>query len=685
MIFASLLMATLGLTEPESPADSSAYKRVDLDEVTITEFKENRHNLTPTSISTASSRLLTTQEVTSLKELTAIMPNFFMPDYGSRQSSPVFIRGIGAKTKSPAVGFYVDDVPHFENSAFDIEMNDISSVEVYRGPQGTLYGRNAIGGIIAVHTMSPLDRQGTRVKLGYGSKNDVVAQFSNATKLSPTLAFSVAGGYHHNDGFFLNHGTGDKADAISSGMGRLTLVWKPAQLWTLRLNSMLDYSDQNGYPYSKYDSEKKEFAPIDYNRNSTYWRLISTSGFNARYVGSHVSFNSQTSFQFIKDHQTMDQDYTPKDLYYVTNNIRQRMVSQDFTLKSNDEGRYQWIVGLFGMIQDADNDFQVDYIASDYSTPTTYGLPVYAMAVYHQSSYNIWRGLSATAGLRFDYEYAKADYNRDKRTISTGEIANMRRFDAKLHYNQFTPKFSLQYLTTEGNLYYASVVRGYKAGGFNQTIETEDDRTYDPEYNWNYEVGTKLSFWHGRLSTELALFYIDWRHQQVNHLVPGLGNVLKNAGHSNSKGLELTLTARPVQGLLMQMSYGYTYAQFLSYKKSDKLDYSGNMLPMVPRHTLAVNGSYIIDPHSRLVDHITVSAGLTGVGKIYWAEDNDVSQSFYALLNAKVAVTKGAFTWELWGKNLTDTRYCAFWFKSSAGFAQQGRPISWGTSIVMNF
>lgn len=683
MPFTSWLLCAAAVAANETPMDSSTYRRVDLDEVTVTEFKENRHNLTPTSISTANARLLGDLEVTSLKELTAVMPNFYMPDYGSRQNTPIFIRGIGAKTKSPAVGFYVDGVPHFENSAFDIDMNDIADVEVYRGPQGTLYGRNTIGGLISVHTRSPLDYQGTRVKMGYGSRNDVVAQLSNHTKLSDRLGFSVAAGYHHNDGFFRNHATGDKADAIGSGMGRLSLVWKPAALWTLRLSSMLDYSDQNGYPYGRYDHDTREVSPVDYNRTSTYRRLISTSGLNARYDGRRVSFSSQTSYQFIKDRQGIDQDFTPADLYFVNNKIRQNMVSQELTLKSSHAGRYQWIVGAFGMVQNVHNTVETQYLSKDYSTPTYYRIPVYAMALYHQSSYNIWRGLSATVGLRFDYEYSKDDYRKDKLVLTSGDVSTTSAFDARLHFNQFTPKFSLQYLTTGGNLFYASVVRGYKAGGFNQSIQEESDRTYRPEYNWNYEVGTKLCLLSGRLTTELSFYYIDWRHQQVNQTVPGVGNILHNAGHSNSKGLELAVAARPTAGMLLQLSYGYTYAQFLSYKKSETVDYAGRMLPMVPRQTLALNGSYGFDPHSHLADRITVSAGLTGIGKIYWAEDNDVAQPFYALLGAKVSATKGIVTWELWGKNLTDTKYNTYWFKSSAEYAQRGRPASWGTSIVV--
>ena len=156
MLCTILLLASCALDGGAGTADTAAIRTMGLDEVTVVEFKQNKRNLAPSSVSTADARFLNNQEITSLKELTAVMPNFFIPDYGSRQNTPVYIRGIGAKTKGPAVGFYVDGVPHFENSAFDIDMFDVESVAVLRGPQGTLYGRNAIGGIINVHTLSPL-------------------------------------------------------------------------------------------------------------------------------------------------------------------------------------------------------------------------------------------------------------------------------------------------------------------------------------------------------------------------------------------------------------------------------------------------------------------------------------------------------------------------------------------------
>lgn len=682
----ALLIATLTLNGATGiNPDSSANKNVPLDEIVVTDFKQNKRNLTSTAVSTINVQQLHNQQIVNLKELTAVMPNFYMPDYGSYANTPVYIRGIGTKSKGSAVGFYVDGVPHFESSAFNIDLSDIATVNVFRGPQGTLYGRNTIAGIINVYTHNPLDYQRTRIKVGYGRYNDFIAQASNYAKISEKFGISTVVSYHHNDGMFTNHFLNEKADKLNEGEGRIGFYWRPTTNWLLHLNSTLTYSEQNGYPYAPYDIVKDELLPISYNRNSTYRRLISSTGLNAQYENNHISFNSQTSYQFIKSHQGLDQDFTPQDVYFVDNSYHQNMLSQELTLKSNDKGRYQWIIGLFGMLLHSNQFAETSYFTRDFSTPTTYKNPTAGYAIYHQSSYNIWRGMSATVGLRFDYEHAKTTYNQDKTTLSTGVTTHAKDFVSSASFRQFTPKFTLQYLTNKDNLYYISITRGYKPGGFNTIFKTDAERTYDPEYSWNYEVGTRLKFLNGRLTAEADLFYIDWRHMQTTYTVPGVGNVIANAGHTDSKGFELSLAYHPIKSLQLNLNYGYTHARYLEYKKSAREDFSGNRLPMVPNHTLSLNGTYTIMP-AGWFDKIIFNTGLTGLGRIYWADDNIVRQNFYATLNAKVSLTKGIFTWEVWGKNLTATDYMAYGFKASQGnYAQRGKPLTFGTAVSVSF
>ena len=682
-----LLTSFLGTAVPND-ADSTVFKTVGLSEVTVVEFKKTKENLATNSVSIVDSGFVNRHELQSITELTAVVPNFYMPEYGSKQNTPVYIRGVGAKTKGSAVGFYVDGIPHFENSSFDVDMSNIASVTVFRGPQGTLYGRNAIGGIINVTTVSPLTYQGTQFKLGYGSHNDALFQFSHYNKLGSKVGYSVAGGYHYNEGFHRNMFTNEYADQLKDAYGRVALVWLLDNKWFLRVNSMLDYSNQGGYPYGKYNRLTGETEPVNYNRYSSYRRLLSTSGLNISYAGENISFSSQTAFQYIRDRQGIDQDFTSNDTYFVKNRLKQTMLSQEFILKSNNSSRYQWLWGAFAMTQHINNTVETQYITKDNAFPTHYRIPVNALAIYHQSTIKLFSGFSFIAGLRWDYENSTLKYLRETYQLSTdGARTEVKNVNSSLHFNQITPKFALQYQDERNNnSYYFSVTRGYKAGGFNQTFQKEEETSFGPEYNWNYELGGKVHLLKDKLYAEAALYYIDWRQQQVNQTVPGVGNVIHNAGHSSSKGFELALNSSPLKNLSITLSYGYTYAKFIEYQKSAKLNYSGNMLPMVPRNTLSCSASYALYPSSTsFIDKIVLTAGLTGIGKIYWAEDNEVAQNFYALLNAKISITSGIFTWECWGKNITDTHYNTYCFKSSADYAQVGKPAYFGTSLLVKF
>ncbi len=682
-----LLTSFLGTAVPND-ADSTVFKTVGLSEVTVVEFKKSKENLATNSVSVVDSGFINRHELQSITELTAVVPNFYMPEYGSKQNTPVYIRGVGAKTKGSAVGFYVDGIPHFENSSFDVDMSNIASVMVFRGPQGTLYGRNAIGGIINVTTVSPLTYQGTQFKLGYGSHNDALFQFSHYNKLGAKVGYSVAGGYHYNDGFYRNMFTNEYADQLKDAYGRVALVWLLDNKWFLRVNSMLDYSNQGGYPYGKYNRLTGETEPVNYNRYSSYRRLLSTSGLNISYAGENISFSSQTAFQYIRDRQGIDQDFTSNDTYFVKNRLKQTMLSQEFILKSNNSSRYQWLWGAFAMTQHINNTVETQYITKDNAFPTHYRIPVNALAIYHQSTIKLFSGFSFIAGLRWDYENSTLKYLRETYQLSTdGARTEVKNVNSSLHFNQITPKFALQYQDERNNnSYYFSVTRGYKAGGFNQTFQKEEETSFGPEYNWNYELGGKVHLLKDKLYAEAAIYYIDWRQQQVNQTVPGVGNVIHNAGHSSSKGFELALNSSSLKNLNIALSYGYTYAKFIEYQKSATLSYSGNMLPMVPRNTLSCSASYALYPScTSFIDKIVLTAGLTGLGKIYWAEDNEVAQNFYALLNAKISITSGIFTWECWGKNITDTHYNTYCFKSSADYAQIGKPAYFGTSLLVKF
>ena len=149
----------------------------------------------------------------------------------------------------------------------------------------------------------------------------------------------------------------------------------------------------------------------------------------------------------------------------------------------------------------------------------------------------------------------------------------------------------------------------------------------------------------------------------------------------------LTSWKPKVNGLMVQVNYGFTHATFKDYKDERRgIDYSGNFLPMVPRHTFAVGADYTIPNPCRHIDRFTVSANYTGTGRILWKEDNKVSQPYYGLLNAKVSATKDFITFAIWAKNMTGADYSAFYFETGGkGLAQKGRPFTIGGNIQLSF
>ena len=681
-----LFICTAGVRANNTePVDTTVASNLRMEEITVIGFKQDARGQDPLAVTSLSKSFMRNAEMSSIKDLGYTVPNFFIPEYGTRQNSPVFVRGVGSKTNGPTVGFYVDGVPHMERSSFDDDLFDLSSLEVLRGPQGTLYGRNCIGGIINAYTHSALEYQGTRVKLSYGKYNDAGMNMYHYGKISDNLGYAVNGSYRHNDGYFTNAFDNSKVDKFNEGFVRGRVFWKPAERWTLTADISYRNSDQGGYPYAVYNVETEETGEINYNRYSSYLRQLTTAGLNALYEGDGFQLNSQTAYQYIDDHMGIDQDFTARDLYWVKQGVRQNIFSQELTVKSTTDSRYQWMVGVFFFNDGYKKSLSTTYISKDYCTPKFYDTPTTGVSLYHQSSLDIVGGLQAQVGLRFDYEHAHEDYKAYRTAAWATELGSpVDVYDSKLSFTQLTPKFTLRYLTESNELFYASLTRGYKTGGFNSTFLQDDERTYKPEYNWNYEVGTKVSFLNHALDAEVTLFYVDWRHQQITQTIAGVGNITRNAGHSESKGVEVGLTVRPVQPLTFNLNYGYTYAHFKDYKRSETIDYSGNVLPLVPRHTLSLNGSYTLLPNNSVLDRLVFSAGLNGMGKIYWNEDNAVAQKFYTLLNAKVSATFGKLTWEVWGKNLTDTDYLTYYFKAGSAMGQKGRPMSFGTSVIID-
>ena len=684
------------------------------------------------------------ERVLSVKDLTAVVPNFYQPDYGSRMTSSIYVRGFGARIDQPVVGVNVDEIPYLNKNNYDFDLFDIARIEVLRGPQGTLYGRNTIGGQINVYTLSPMGYRGVRASAEYGTGNTVRAKASYYGRPAERFGISVGGYYTRTDGFFDNEYDGSDCDWGHSAGGRVRTVWEPAGGWSVDNVATVASSLEGGYAYCLYDEAGATVSPVNYNDPNSYERLSVTDGLVIKHEGENVLFSAATGYQYLYDRMRIDNDFTPRSLFTLVQQQREHALTEDVVVRSNDAARrWQWITGAYGFYKHLRMEAPVTFLrdgiddlilgaANDgiqsvmpwaelmieedaFDIASNFTIPTYGMALYHESSLRAgrWR---FTAGLRLDYEASRMDYDNytaihyrlspmmpQFRELSMPFVGRER-----LDYLELLPKFAANFSTGVGE-FYVTAARGYKAGGFNTQIFSDilqnrlmaammedmgmpatpspyneaSATTYKPEYSWNYEAGGHLSFAGGRLRADFALFWIECRDQQLTVFPEGTttGRMMSNAGRSRSRGAEVSLSWNPTACLGVWGNYGFTDARFVKFDDGEA-DYAGNVLPYAPRNTVSLGATCRLHVGAGMLDDVVFNCTWQGAGRIYWNESNSLYQNFYSQLGASVELRKGDFTLSLWGRNLTGTDFYTFYFKSVGNsFFNHGKPRLLGLTL----
>lgn len=670
-------------------SDSTGISLIELDEVFIKASKDNvTYKTIPASVSVISSDIIDENEIRSLNEITATAPNFFMPDYGSKLTSPVYIRGIGSRINAPSVGLYVDYVPYFEKAAFDFDFFDIKRIEVLRGPQGTLFGRNTMGGIVNIVTTSPMDYQGSHINLTAGNFGTYKLNGGHYGKAGSRLGYSLALNFMHNDGFYTNLYTGKKIDKLNSYGFRNRLIYEFTGRLTVENIAGFELSRQGGYPYALYNDSLNVAEEINYNQYSSYARNLFSDALLIRYSGTNFELVATTSYQYLDDIQNIDQDFTPDSLYYVTQDQDQHMLSQEIVARSAGVKSYKWLLGAYAFYQAFDNGVDVDVYVQRMNYLKKYDHRISGAALFHQSSISnfLVKNLTLTAGVRIDLERDVLKYFYD-RTLRGSYALIADTVYPSLNSLEIIPRFALSYQLNKSN-FYVVIARGYKTGGFNSTFERPEDLTFDPEYSWNYETGIKTSIFKNRLNADLSLFLIDWRNQQIYQTVPsGRGSMLKNAGHSVSKGGELSLKTAPLKGFEFTVAYGFTNAKFISYVVNTTTDHNNNYLPYVPRNTVSLQAGKSFELHNfRLLDRIKLSTLYQGTGEIFWNEENSQRQPYYGLVDAKISFILKSLQLDIWIKNMMNTDYASFYFEALGNkYIQTGKPARAGINLSIKF
>lgn len=787
----------------ETSADS--IRGIRLQEVEIVSTPKEHSELRQQPTASTSVNHLRRKQVSSIKDIGTLVPNLFIPDYGSRLTSAIYVRGVGSRIGTPAVAMYVDNVPYADKSSFDFNFYDIERIDILRGPQATLYGRNAMGGIIKVHTKNPFRYQGTDVRLGYASgDNHASASLTHYHRVNNKMAFSAGAYGEHGCGFFTNTTTGESADRLTSAGGRMRGIILPKDGLRLDLSVSYDHTNQRINPYyyaGAVPGITEEYADligqISSNRPNTYRRSLLNAGINIEYQGRGWELTSITGYQRLHDNMRMDQDFLRADIYTLVQKQHAHSINEELILRSTRKGKYQWLSGLNLMGQQmttrgpvtfhADGMQWLQQTINGFMPPVadipamagmgfqgmsvslsddqlrmdgTYKTPIIGAALFHQSMWKFHPKWQLTAGLRLDYEHQRLDYDAPALIDYGFKMPNNRMpmmnidlqglqadvsYTGDLKRNQWNllPRLALQHDFDGQNNIYASASFGQRSGGYNlqmfsdllqgamsgqmiegikqgvyNQVKSKLDRIpampqeskdkvlaqvgglmeanmpslprpetsqveYDPETSWTFELGTHLRP-HHRLSLEAAVFYSFIQDQQISRFATnGLGRMMVNAGESRSCGGELSATYRATDALTLQANYGFTHATFRRFDDG-KNDYKGNYVPFIPMHTLNAEAAYRFDFRNRNVWNLTLALNTQGYGRLYWTEDNSMSQNYQAQLGARALLQTRWGNLCVWGRNLTANRYDTFRFISSGRvYHQRNAPLQVGVDLTL--
>ena len=527
IIFAMVAAWSMAAMASEEAADSS--RIVDLDEVVVvSQSKEQvRLRLQPVSSSVFSAQEMQRLQIRDLSDLSNFVPSFVMPQYGSRLTSSMYVRGIGSRINNPAVGVYYDNIPLMSKAAFNNHFYMLDRVDVLRGPQGTLYGQNTEGGLVRIYSKNPMSYQGTDALLSIGNGLYTNLEVAHHHRPTDKLAFTVAGFYSGLKGFIDNVNFDEKNDLTNEAGGKLRLIFAPTGRLKFDVTADYQYVNQNGFGYGELNIDNNDVADPATTVMNGYKRNMLNTGLGISYDMDNLLLTSTTSYQFLKDQMLMDQDYLTPDFLLLEQRQKQNAVTQELVLRSRGDGRWQHSTGVFGSYQwlrtdapvyfmDAFNrqmearltqmipalmmqamidggmpemaaqqtvaamNFQI-YDLEMSPVPGLFHTPQLNLGVFHESNISLTDRLTATLGLRYDYSHVSIDYETQSTMTAMAsmvargntmnipyEISSAMADSRSNNFSQLLPKVALTWrMNDNSSNLYATVSKGYRAGGFN--------------------------------------------------------------------------------------------------------------------------------------------------------------------------------------------------------------------------
>ena len=680
-----------------------------LDDVVVTAQKrEEQLQDIPLSVTAISSRQVQQFRLWNSKDLTAIAPNLNSNNSGDERNV-TSIRGIVTTSYDPAVATYIDGVNQFSLDTYIAGLNDIESIEILRGPQGTLYGRNAMGGVINIVTKQPTNTTNGFIELSAG--NYGLQRYSAGIRtpiVKDKLFFGASATFNKRNGYYFNDFSNKSFDDQQGVSGNYYLKYLPGKNWSVALN----FKHQNIQNYGAFPLVNgiEESLNNAYHLSQNAQAKMIDNTLNTSLVISHAGegfgFTSQTSFQ--QNHRyykaPLDGDFSPADIVTVINDYGNqwnnvKVFTQEFRFNSpvNKSSALKWTAGTYFFHQDnptkAATHFGVDaglYGISDsnFAVINTTKAKNTGIAVYGQLTYAISKKFELIGGLRYDYENKKLDVEGSYQPDGTDAFVITPDTSATLHYNAVSPKLGISYHIADNSNLFATYSRGYRTGGLTQLSSDPSQPPlypYKPEYSDNYEAGIKNNFLKNRLRVNVTVFASHVTDAQVPTLIlPDAITVTRNTGKLSSKGAELELSATPLPGLQVDYNFGYTNAKYTSLKVSQNggsVDLNGKKQIFTPDVTSMLAVQYTCDLEAGKDVKFITRIEWFHLGTTYFDLANNIKQSPYSLFNTRMGISSKNIDLFLWSRNIGNEKYIAYAY--DFGAVHLGDPGTFGASLML--
>jgi iron complex outermembrane receptor protein len=712
------ILAVTGLTlhaaaQPAETNDPTANVPAVAEIVVTARKREERAENVPDSLVVINEASLENMQVHQAGDIGKLFPNLGLRQDLSATSTFIAIRGITAtRNTDPAVSLVIDGVQITNASEIRQQLFDVERVEVLKGPQGSLYGRNAIAGAINVVTKEPTNQWEGRASVGFGNLAGISNVGSEDAFLSISgpivqhlFSFRVSAMYHNDDGTIRDPAVGNHTTDFKSDKAfRLRLVYSPSE--PLNLDFKLNHDGYRGgsyyfaitrpmgapFPTSDPSSNSNTFiyqptsVPISVNySNVVDESLRATYNFGFATLAS-VSAHSIATERYgvpgegIGGDQPGDLDFTPANIIGNSQSYDVDSWSEELRLSSNGASPLRWMGGLYYLTVSRNDTLPV-YLLNGSANPAAWLIlfprgthrNIKTYAGFTQLDYDFTSRLTGALGLRYDRE-DRDQFDEDNPTAGT-------------RYATFQlpePKISLEYKPVPRQMVYATVSRGFRSGGFNAP-RSIFQVVFEPEKLWNYELGYKGTWLAGTLRTNAAAFYEDITDKQ-DFVFDGVNaaQTIYNIPKSRIAGVELETTYQPSSRLTLNASLGAMDSKIKEFRFGELFPVAlsnsqivGHRVPGFSHWSAQMSADYIqpIVPALTGLFHLDYSVR----GKQYWDVTNIDVEKNINLLGAALGFERDRYTLKLWGTNLLNTRYWSNWFNQQitalpdVGYLAEGR------------